>query len=136
LTRNALAYSPNGEGRPLSDTAASAPKSAIATAKKAGGFVWIGLEDPDEKEMADGAKRVCNATVAVAVTGVAGSQRDGAGPPSAPTAAGDKPVGTVCFALAGPKSTKTSSKFFTGGRDRIRRAAAYYALDLARRLYS
>jgi nicotinamide-nucleotide amidase len=88
------------------------------------------------KEMADGAKRVCNATVAVAVTGVAGSQRDGAGPAPAPTAAGDKPVGTVCFALAGPKSTKTSSKFFTGGRDRIRRAAAYYALDLARRLYA
>jgi nicotinamide-nucleotide amidase len=88
------------------------------------------------KEMADGAKRVCNATVAVAVTGVAGSQRDGSGPAPAPTTSTDKPVGTVCFALAGPKSTKTSSKFFTGGRDRIRRAAAYYALDLARRLYS
>jgi nicotinamide mononucleotide (NMN) deamidase PncC len=86
--------------------------------------------------MADGAKRVCNATVAVAVTGVAGSQRDGGGPAPAPSGAGDKPVGTVCFALAGPKSTKTSSKFFTGGRDRIRRAAAYYALDLARRLYA
>jgi magnesium transporter len=58
LTRNALAYSPNGKGRPLHDTAASAPKSAIATAKKAGGFVWIGLEDPDEKEMADLAERL------------------------------------------------------------------------------
>jgi nicotinamide-nucleotide amidase len=87
------------------------------------------------KEMADGAKRISNATVAVAVTGLAGSQRDGAGPAPAP-APGDKPVGTVCFALAGPKSTKTSSKFFTGGRDRIRRAAAYYALDLARRLFA
>jgi nicotinamide-nucleotide amidase len=89
------------------------------------------------KEMADGAKRVCNATVAVAVTGVAGSQRDGSGPaPSPSSAAGDKPVGTVCFAVAGPKHTKTSSKFFTGGRDKIRRSAAYYALDLARRLFS
>jgi nicotinamide-nucleotide amidase len=90
------------------------------------------------KEMADGAKRVCNATVAVAVTGIAGSLRDGPGTAPAPaaTSVGDKPVGTVCFALAGPKSTKTSSKFFTGGRDRIRRAAAYYALDLARRLFA
>jgi nicotinamide-nucleotide amidase len=87
------------------------------------------------KEMADGAKRVCNAAVAVAITGVAGSSKDGAGPTPA-TPAGEKPVGTVCFAVAGPKSTKTSSKFFTGGRERIRRAAAYYALDLARRQYA
>jgi nicotinamide mononucleotide (NMN) deamidase PncC len=70
----------------------------------------------------------------VAITGVAGSQRDGGGP--APVVAGDKPVGTVCFAIAGPKGTKTSSKFYTGGRDRIRRAAAYYALDLARRQFA
>jgi nicotinamide-nucleotide amidase len=91
------------------------------------------------KEMADGAKRICNATVAVAVTGVAGSLRDGPGTAPSPAPAstvGDKPVGTVCFAVAGPKNTKTSSKFFTGGRDRIRRAAAYYALDLARRLFA
>ena len=87
------------------------------------------------KEMADGAKRVSNATVAVAITGVAGSSKDG-GPVAAPTAPGEKPVGTVCFALAGPKSTKTSSKFFTGGRERIRRAAAYAALELARKQFA
>jgi nicotinamide-nucleotide amidase len=86
------------------------------------------------KEMADGAKRICNSAVAVAITGVAGSQRDGSGPPT--LIAGDKPVGTVCFAIAGPKGTKTSSKFYTGGRDRIRRAAAFYALDLARRMFA
>jgi nicotinamide-nucleotide amidase len=85
------------------------------------------------KEMADGAKRVTNATVAVAITGVAGAVREG---PTPPTPAGEKPVGTVCFALAGPKSTKTTSKFFTGGRERIRRAAAYYALDMARRQFA
>jgi nicotinamide mononucleotide (NMN) deamidase PncC len=39
----------------------------------------------------------------------------------------------VCFALASAKSTKAVSKLFTGDRDRIRRAAAYFALDLARR---
>jgi nicotinamide-nucleotide amidase len=86
------------------------------------------------KEMADGAKRIANATVAVAITGVAGSSKDGGPTPAA--AAGEKPVGTVCFALAGPKSTKTSSKFFTGGRERIRRAAAYAALELARKQFA
>jgi nicotinamide-nucleotide amidase len=87
------------------------------------------------KEMADGAKRISNATVAVAITGVAGSSKDG-GPAPGVTPAGEKPVGTVCFALAGPKSTKTSSKFFTGGRERIRRAAAYAALELARKQFA
>jgi nicotinamide-nucleotide amidase len=87
------------------------------------------------KEMADGAKRISNATVAVAITGVAGSSKDGS-PAPAVTPAGEKPVGTVCFALAGPKSTKTSSKFFTGGRERIRRAAAYAALELARKQFA
>jgi nicotinamide-nucleotide amidase len=85
------------------------------------------------KEMADGAKRITNASVAVAITGVAGPLREGV---SSVTAAGDKPVGTVCFAVAGPKSTKTSSKFFTSGRERIRRAAAFHALELARRQFA
>lgn len=87
------------------------------------------------KEMADGAKRVSGAIIAVAITGIAGSAKDG-GPgqgTSPPAPAGSKPVGTVCFGVAGPKSSKTTSKFFTGGRERIRRAAAYFALDLARR---
>jgi nicotinamide-nucleotide amidase len=86
------------------------------------------------KEMAEGAKRITNASVAVAITGVAGPLREGT--PTGATAAGDKPVGTVCFAVAGPKSTKTSSKFFTGGRERIRRAAAFHALELARRQFA
>jgi hypothetical protein len=38
--------------------------------------------------------------------------------------------------MADPKSTKTSSKFFTGGRERIRRAAAYAALELARKKFA
>jgi len=91
------------------------------------------VSEPCAKEMAEGAKKLTGATVAVAITGLAGSSKDGDAPTPAP--AGEKPVGTVCFALAGPKSTKTSSKFFTGGRERIRRAAAYFALDMARRQF-
>jgi nicotinamide-nucleotide amidase len=83
------------------------------------------VSEPAAREMAEGAKRVCGSSVAVAITGVAGP---GGGTP-------DKPVGTVCFAVCGPGTTRTSTKLFAGNRERVRVAAAYYALDLARRYY-
>ncbi len=80
------------------------------------------------KEMAEGVRRITNATVGISITGIAGpaSENDRGGP-------SDKPVGTVCFGVATVKSAKSISKFFSGDRERIRRAAAYFALDLARR---
>ena len=78
------------------------------------------VSEPTAREMAEGAKRVCGSSVAVAITGVAGP---GGGTP-------DKPVGTVCFAVCGPGTTRTSTKLFAGNRERVRVAAAYYALDL------
>jgi nicotinamide-nucleotide amidase len=83
------------------------------------------VSEPCAREMAEGAKRVCGSSVAVAITGVAGP---GGGSP-------DKPVGTVCFAVCGPGTTRTSTKLFAGNRERVRVAAAYYALDLARRYF-
>ncbi len=83
------------------------------------------VSEPAAREMAEGAKRVCGSSVAVAITGVAGP---GGGTP-------DKPVGTVCFAVCGPGTTRTSTKLFAGNRERVRIAAAYYALDLARRYF-
>jgi nicotinamide-nucleotide amidase len=83
------------------------------------------VSEPTAREMAEGAKRVCGSSVAVAITGVAGP---GGGTP-------DKPVGTVCFAVCGPGTTRTSTKLFAGNRERVRVAAAYYALDLARRYF-
>jgi len=83
------------------------------------------VSEPTAREMAEGAKRVCGSSVAVAVTGVAGPE--GGAP--------DKPVGTVCFAVCGPGTTRTSTKLFAGDRERVRTAAAYYALDLARRYF-
>ena len=44
-------------------------------------------------------------------------------------------MGTVCFAVCGPGTTRTSTKLFAGDRERVRNAAAYYALDLARRYF-
>jgi nicotinamide-nucleotide amidase len=83
------------------------------------------VSEPCAREMAEGVKKLCGSTVAAALTGVAGP--DGGSP--------DKPVGTVCFAVCGPGSTRTSTKLFAGDRDRIRMAAAYFALDLARRYF-
>ncbi len=88
------------------------------------------VSEPCAKEMAEGARRVTGATIAVSITGVAGpaKERD-----TSVLGTGDKPVGTVCFGLASAKPTKAVSKLFSGDRERIRRAAAYFALDLARR---
>ncbi|HEY2732018.1 MAG TPA: CinA family nicotinamide mononucleotide deamidase-related protein [Polyangia bacterium] len=83
------------------------------------------VSEPAAREMAEGAKRVCASSVAVAITGIAGP---GGGTP-------EKPVGTVCFAVCGPGTTRTSTKLFAGNRERVRVAAAYYALDLARRYF-
>jgi nicotinamide mononucleotide (NMN) deamidase PncC len=41
----------------------------------------------------------------------------------------------VCFAVTGPRPTKSTTKLFAGDRERIRRAAAYFGLDLARRCF-
>jgi competence/damage-inducible protein CinA-like protein len=83
------------------------------------------VSEPTAREMAEGARRVCGSSMAVAITGIAGP---GGGAP-------DKPIGTVCFAICGPGTTRTSTKLFAGGRERVRVASAYYALDLARRYF-
>jgi nicotinamide-nucleotide amidase len=83
------------------------------------------VSEPTAREMAEGAKKVCGSSVAVAITGIAGPEGGSA----------DKPVGTVSFAVCGPGTTRTSTKLFAGGRERVRTAAAYYALDLARRYF-
>jgi nicotinamide-nucleotide amidase len=85
-------------------------------------------------EMAEGARRLLGATVAVSITGIAGSQRDGGvSSPPEPPSPGGKPVGTVCFGITGPRGTRAETRLYFGGRERIRKAAAYFALDLARR---
>jgi len=75
-------------------------------------------------EMAEGALRIAGADLAVAITGIAGP---GGGSP-------EKPVGTVCFALARRGAeTFTHRRRIPGDRDRIRTLAAYVALRLVLR---
>jgi magnesium transporter len=51
VIRNAVAYSASGTPKALTAAAQKSPMTAIAATAKAKGFVWIGLEDPDEPEM-------------------------------------------------------------------------------------
>ena len=69
--------------------------------------------------MAAGALRNSHADWALAITGVAGP---GGGSP-------DKPVGTVCFAWAGPEGRlEVTTCHFHGGREEIRAQSVAYAL--------
>ncbi|MEJ1230548.1 MAG: CorA family divalent cation transporter [Galbitalea sp.] len=47
-----LRYDRGGKPTPIPEAARARPQSTIAAAKRAGGFVWIGLEDADEAELA------------------------------------------------------------------------------------
>jgi nicotinamide-nucleotide amidase len=93
------------------------------------------VSEPCARAMAEGVRNLTGATIAVSITGVAGAKVDGRPGTSAGGAPGEKPVGTVCLAVAGPRPTKSVSKLFSGDRERIRRAAAYHALDMARRYF-
>jgi PncC family amidohydrolase len=75
--------------------------------------------------MAEGARRVSGADVALSLTGVAG-----------PSGGSDtKPVGTVYIALARPEGpTDVQHRVFTGDRSQIQTLAAYAGLRMVREL--
>jgi PncC family amidohydrolase len=72
------------------------------------------------RAMAEGALRTSGADVAVALTGWA-------------DAGGGGEAGTVWAAIAGAGETRAIRQRFPFGRNEVRRAAAYLALDLLRR---
>jgi nicotinamide-nucleotide amidase len=75
--------------------------------------------------MADGAKRVSGADVALALTGIAGPNGGSE----------EKPVGTVYMALAGPNmATEVKHRVFGGDRTQVQTLAAYAGLQLVREL--
>lgn len=81
------------------------------------------VSEPVAAAMAEGVRRRAGVDVAVAITGIAG--------PGGGTA--EKPVGLVCFAVAGAGGTEVRTSRFTGDRAVIRSLAATTALDLLRR---
>jgi nicotinamide-nucleotide amidase len=74
------------------------------------------------REMAAGARRLFDADLAVALTGVAG-----------PEPHDDKPVGTVCVGLSSADGETARCFRAPGDRDMVRRWAEQAALDMVRR---
>ncbi|MDF2181799.1 CinA family protein [Neptuniibacter sp. CAU 1671] len=78
------------------------------------------VSEPVVTEMAEGALARSNATITVAISGIAGPDGGSA----------DKPVGTVWFAWAVQgKPTVTSLCFFSGDRTEIQQQAVTQALE-------
>ena len=75
-------------------------------------------------EMAAGALARSRASVALAITGIAG--------PAGGSAA--KPVGSVCFAWAAGSATRSETMLFPGDREAVRRQSVIHALRGVMRL--
>ena len=84
------------------------------------------VSEPTARAMAEGARRITGADIAVSVTGVAGPDPDERG----------NPVGLVYLALAAPDGTWVRKIQQGMGRERVRHVAASHAFDLARRYLS
>ncbi len=80
------------------------------------------VSEPVARALAEGARRAGGAAWGVGITGIAG--------PTGGTP--EKPVGTVHVALAGAAGTEHVARQYRGDRERIRRQAAYEALNLLR----
>ncbi len=80
------------------------------------------VSEPVARALAEGARRTGGASWGIGITGIAG--------PTGGTP--EKPVGTVHVALAGPQGTNAVERLYRGDRERIRRIAAYEALNLLR----
>lgn len=72
------------------------------------------------EKMAEGARARLRSSWAVSITGIAG--------PTGGTP--EKPVGTVCFGIAGPGVAQVKSARFDGSRTEIQEKSALFALNL------
>ena len=101
---------------------ANAIKEALLAVPAADLAAHGAVSEPVARALAEGARRLGAATWGVGVTGIAG--------PTGGTP--EKPVGTVHLAVAGPEGTVHAHRVYRGDRERVRRQAAYEALNLLR----
>ncbi len=78
----------------------------------------LGVLDQHRRLPSGPVKHVPESLFAFSITGIAGPQ---GGQPA-------KPVGTVCFAWAGPQGVRTEQRLFSGDRVEIQRQAAAWAM--------
>ena len=84
------------------------------------GILMVCMGNICRSPMAEGALQHSRADWAVAITGIAGP---GGGSPC-------KPVGTVCFAWAGPGGVvATETQHFAGNREQVRAQSVAHALE-------
>jgi nicotinamide-nucleotide amidase len=82
------------------------------------------VHEETAREMAEGARRLCGATYGLSTSGIAGPDGGSA----------DKPVGTVCIGLAGPKGATAWRRFFPFGKRLMnKKMFAMAALDRLRK---
>jgi nicotinamide-nucleotide amidase len=94
-------------------------KSAFAGVPEALVAAHGAVSEPVARALAEGARRAGRTTWGVGVTGIAG-----------PTGGSEaKPVGTVHLAVAGPAGTQAFARRYPGERERVRRMAAFDALN-------
>ena len=72
------------------------------------------------EQMADGARRLTKADLAISLTGIAGPGGGSA----------EKPVGLVWFGLSTPSGTRTEKAIFRGDRAKVRAQAVTHALGM------
>jgi nicotinamide-nucleotide amidase len=77
------------------------------------------VSEETAREMARGALERSKATLAVAVTGIAGPGGGSA----------EKPVGMVCFAWAAGPQVTSETRRFSGDRESVRRQSVIRALE-------
>jgi nicotinamide-nucleotide amidase len=82
------------------------------------------VSEPVACAMAEGIRARARTDIGVGVTGVAGP--DGGTP--------EKPVGTVCIAVASAGATRVRTFRFVGGREMVKFQASQAAMDLVRRM--
>ena len=80
------------------------------------------VSEPVARALAEGIRAAARATWGIGITGIAG--------PTGGTQ--EKPVGTVHLALAGTSGTQHLARVYRGDRERVRKMAAYEALNLLR----